>query len=169
MQSTVQWDRFTQSTSSFRFGKGEWERAPPEKPLGAREEWLTGFLLLYSELCQVNATQKHCPCHTQGSDAADAWRWTWSWSYEMKCIRKCFPFPSSLTFLLWKEDFSFPHFFFLIKNKFIIISSATLLYPFKSTCNHLLVMTAFKLLRTGTFFFFLMWIIFKVFIEFAPI
>ena len=111
MQSMVQWDRFTNSKSSFRFGKGEWENSSLEKPLGAREEWLSEFLLLCSEPCQVNATQKHCPSHIQGSEAADAWRWTWSWSCEMKCIRKCFPFPSPLKFLLWKEDFSFPHVF----------------------------------------------------------
>lgn len=44
-----------------------------------------------------------------------------------------------------------PFFFhiFLIKNALIMISSATLLYYFKSTCNHLLVMAGCELLRAG--------------------
>ena len=68
--------------------------------------------------------------------------------------QKVLPFPLISKILALERRLFFSTFFFLIKNKFIIISSATLLYPFKSTCNHLLVMTAFKLLRTGTFFFF---------------
>ena len=82
--------------------------------------------------------------------------------------QKVLPFPSPLKFLLWKEDFSFPHFF--SHQEYIhnyLVCNTALLFQI-----HMQSFTSDDSLQASQdrdFFFFLMWTIFKVFIEFAPI